>query len=199
MAFNNKLISEIVDQDLMDLIGKQKSDLRIDFKQQHYDGYNTNEDQYRREICKDISAMANAEGGYILIGVNEDNNKIAQNFINIPDTKEKANSISDICYQHIDPRILFLDVEPYTLRFEDIYYNLIIIRIPFSVKRPHGFRSNGTLNFVKRHGYTTKEYRREEFIDDIYNDLIAQHNLSPGDNIGSQQELYFKGIIGGSK
>ena len=150
MALEDKTISEITDQDLIDLIGKQKSDLQIKFKPQHYEGYDTNEEQYRHDICKDVSAMANAEGGYILVGVNVDHNKTAHSFIDIPNATDKADSISEICYHHIDPRILFLDVEQYTLRFEQTYYNLIIIHIPFSVKRPHGFRSNGTFNFVKK-------------------------------------------------
>ncbi len=71
MVFDNKPISEITDQDLKKLIGRQEENLWIDFKEEHYQGYKTHHEIYiyRREICKDVTAMANAEGGYILIGV----------------------------------------------------------------------------------------------------------------------------------
>ena len=73
MIFDDKPISEINDQDLIDLIGNQEEDLWIDFKEQHYHGYKNNPEIYKREICKDVTAMANAEGGYIIVGVDEEN------------------------------------------------------------------------------------------------------------------------------
>ena len=63
---------------------------------------------------------------------------------------------------------------------EDI--NLIIIHIPFSENRPHGFNSRGTLNFVKRYGDTTKEFQIEEFIPD----LLARHQLPSMNDIRGQ-------------
>ncbi len=116
--------------------------------------------------------MANAAEGYILIGVDEEN-KIAQRFVDIPDAESKAQSIYNICHQHIVPRIAKLEVKPYTLRYLGNEFNLIIIHIPFSEIRPHGFASNGTLNFVKRYGDTTREFQMLEFIPE----LLARHPL----------------------
>ena len=67
MIFDAKPISEINDQDLRDLIGNQEEDLWIDYKEQHYHGYKTNREIYKREICKDVTAMANDEYTYIKI------------------------------------------------------------------------------------------------------------------------------------
>ena len=170
----------------------------VDFKREHYD--KTDSEKYRREICKDVTAMANAEGGYILIGVDEEN-KIAQRFVNIPDTERKAQSIYNTCHQHIVPRIAKLDVKPHKLRLPDGECNLIIIHIPFSENRPHGFNSRGTLNFVKRYGDTTKEFQIEEFIPD----LLARHQLPSMDDIRGQldriesQTTNILKEIGGSK
>lgn len=181
MIFDDKPLSEINDQDLIDLIGNQEEDLWIDFKEQHYHGYKMNPEIYRREICKDVTAMANAEGGYIIIGVDEEN-KIAQEFVDILDAARKADSIEKICHQHILPRIAKLEVKPHELTLADKTYNLIIIHIPFSENRPHGFNSNGTLNFVKRYGDTTKEFQIEEFIPN----LLARHHLPSMDDIRIQ-------------
>ena len=200
MIFDNKPLSEINDQDLINLIDNQEENLWIDFKEGHYEGYRTDGEKYKREICKDVTAMANAEGGYILIGVGEEN-KIAQRFVDISDTERKVESIHNTCHQHIVPRIAKLDVKPYKLRLPDKAYNLIIIHIPFSENRPHGFNSRGALNFVKRYGDTTKEFQIEEFIPD----LLARHQLPSMDDIRGQldriesQTTNILNEIGGSK
>ena len=56
MIFDNRPISEIKDQDLMDLIGNQEENLWVDFKERHYEGYRTDGEKYKREICKDVTA-----------------------------------------------------------------------------------------------------------------------------------------------
>ena len=79
MIFDNRRISEITDQELKNLIGNQEENLWIDFKQQDYHRDPNDLEKHKREICKDVTAMANAEGGYILIGVRE-KKKVAQDF-----------------------------------------------------------------------------------------------------------------------
>lgn len=181
MIFDNKPISEITDADLTDLIGNQEENLWIDFKREHYEGYKNNREKYSREICKDITAMANADSevGYILIGVDADKNNFAQAFFDVSDVNNKAKSIYDTCLQHIKPRIAKLEVASRSLEWQNQEYNLIIIHIPFSENRPHGFDSNGTLNFVKRYGEVTKEFQIDEFIPE----LIARYNLPDLDDI----------------
>jgi len=193
MVFDNKPISEITEEDLTDLIGNQEENLWIDFKREHYHGYKTHPDIYRREICKDVTAMANADSevGYILIGIDADNNNIARDFFDISDAKNKAKSIYDTCLQHIKPRIAKLEVESRSLEWQNQEYNLIIIHIPFSENRPHGFDSNGTLNFVRRYGEVTKEFDIEEFIPD----LIKRHHLSPNDDIRKLLEDDIRGQL----
>ena len=82
--------------------------------------------------------MANAEGGYILIGIDE-NAKIAQGFFTVPDAKKVAESINAICLQYIDPRIPSLEVERYPLKWQNKDIDLVIIHIPPSGMRPHSF------------------------------------------------------------
>lgn len=179
MIFDNRPISEITDEDLINLIDNQEEEtLSIEFKREHYEGYSKNTENHKREICKDITAMANAVGGYILIGI-EAKDEIAQRFCDIPEADKKADSIYDTCRNIITPSIIGLEVKPYELSFQNEIVNLIIIYIPFSENRPHGFNSRGTLNFVKRYGETTIEYPMEEFI----NVFFARYNLPSMDDI----------------
>lgn len=181
MIFEHRTISEITDQDLKNLIGNQEEDLWIDFKRQHYDSYKSDTEKYRSEVCKDVTAMANAEGGYIVIGVEEKNN-IAHRSVDVTDAESKADSIYKTCHQYIVPRIAKLEAKPYKLTSTGTLYNLILIHIPFSEIRPHGFNTYGRLNFVKRYGEITKEFQMEEFIPE----LIARHHLPSIDDIRVQ-------------
>ncbi len=161
MIFDNRNISQITPQDLIGLIGNQEENLWIDFKQQDYHKDPSDKEKHQREICKDVTAMANAEGGYIIIGVSE-NNKFAQGFFPINDAAKLAQSIKGICLQHIDPRISDLEIEPYSLSWQNKVMELVIIRIPPSGMRPHSFKSRGSTNFVKRYGDDTREYPMSE-------------------------------------
>ena len=166
MIFDNRSISEITDQELIDLIGNQEENLWIDFKQQDYHRDSTDPDKHQREICKDVTAIANAEGGYILIGVREES-KIAQNFFTVDNAPSVAQSINAICLQYIDPRIPNLEVERYPLKWQDKDIDLVIIHIPPSGMRPHSFEWKNTTNFVKRYGDIVREYPVSELIQDL--------------------------------
>lgn len=169
IIFENRRISEITPQELIDLINNQQEEsLWIDFKKQDYYKDPKDPDKRKREICKDVTAMANADGGYILIGVDE-KNKIAQDFFTVPDAAKVAQSIKNICQQYIDTPILNLEVEryPHTLQWKNTNIELVIIHIPPSERKPHGFRSKGTINFVKRDGDATREYPISELIQDL--------------------------------
>ena len=79
MIFDNRPISEITSQELIDLIGNIEEDLWIEYKKMEYKKDTNDLEKHKREICKDVTAMANAEGGYIIMGVDEVN-KLAQGF-----------------------------------------------------------------------------------------------------------------------
>ena len=166
MIFDNRRISEITEQELKDLIGNQEENLWIDFKQQDYRRDPDDLEKHKREICKDVTAMANAEGGYILIGVREDN-KVAQDFFTVDNAPNVAQSIIGVCLQNIDPRIPNLEVEPYSLRWRNGNIDLVVVHIPPSEMRPHSFIWKNSTNFVKRYGDVTREFPISELIQDL--------------------------------
>lgn len=174
MIFNNRSISEITDQELKDLIGNQKENLWIDFKEKPYQRDPDDSEKYKREICKDVTAMANADGGYILIGVSE-KNKLAKAFITVLKPDSVVKSIRGICQSHIDLPILNLEVDRRDFEWNGNHVTLVIIHIPSSKRAPHGFQSKGTTNYVIRDGDNTREYRHSELIEAI---VIRYHLLS---------------------
>lgn len=77
------------------------------------------------------------------------------------------------------------------MKWQNQDLDLIIIHIPFSENRPHGFNLRGTLNFVKRYADITKAFDMEEFIPD----LIARHHLSSIDDIRKLLEDDIRGQL----
>ena len=166
MIFDNRRISEIDPQEIINLIGIQEENLWIDFKQQDYHRDPNDLEKHKREICKDVTAMANAEGGYILIGVREES-KVAQDFFPVDDAVNVAQSINGICLQNINPRVPNLEVEPYLLQWENRNIDLVVIHVPPSEMRPHSFIWKNSTNFVKRYNDVTREFPISELIQDL--------------------------------
>ncbi len=166
MIFDNcrRRISEITDQELIDLIGNQEEDQWIDFKRQDYHRDSTDQEEYKREICKDVTAMANAEGGYIIIGVQEKAG-IAQGFFPVKNPDKIAQSIYSVCLESIDPRIRNLEVNTRSFEWNGKNITLVIIHIPPSDLRPHSFVWKNFTHFVKRYGNHIREYPMSELAE----------------------------------
>ena len=163
MIFDNKPISKITEQELMDLIDNQEENWQVDFKQQDY--HKKENDMHKFEICKDVSAMANAIGGYIIIGIREEK-EVAKDFFKIDQASSIVKCINDTCLQRINPRIPGLDVQERHLRWKNKDINLVIIHIPTNEMRPHGFTWKNTNNFVKRYNHTIRDYPTNEMLED---------------------------------
>ena len=157
----SRRISEITDQQLTDLIGNQEENLWIDFKQQNYHRDPNDQEKHKREICKDVTAMANAEGGYIFIGIQEESG-IAQGFFTVDKPEEIVKDVSNVCRQSIEPAIQHLDVKTRPLEWNGKEVTLVIIHIPPSDLRPHAFKWKGSINFVRRYEDHTTEYPMSE-------------------------------------
>ena len=210
MIFDNccRRISEITDAELKDLIGNQEENQWIDFKQQDYHRDPKDPEKYKYEICKDVTAMANADGGYIFIGIQE-KDKIAEGFLTVDKPDKVAQSINSVCLQYIDPRIQNLEVKKRSFEWNGKEIDLVIIHIPPSDHRPHGFRI-GSTHFVKRYGDHTREYPMSELgeafsvhhyppimdqIDDKLNAILRdtrrdrRSSMSPQEDALEQEEV----------
>ena len=172
MYFDNcqRRISEITDRQLTDLIGHQEENLWIEFKRKEYHRDSNDKEKHKREICKDVTAMANAEGGYIFIGVQEEGG-IARGFFTVDKPERVAQSIRGICLRRIDPPIRNLQVAERPIEWDGKGITLVIVHVPPSDFRPHGFKPNGSTNFVKRYGTDISEYP----VIDLAVDFSARH------------------------
>ena len=154
-------ISDISEQELTGLIGNQEENLWIEFKRQEYRRDADDNEKHKREICKDVTAMANAEGGYIFIGIQEEHG-IAQGFFTADKPDEIVSDVSNVCRQSIEPAIQHLDVKTRSFEWNGKEVTLVIIHIPPSEMRPHGFKWKGSINFVRRYKDHTTEYPMSE-------------------------------------
>ena len=201
-------ISEITDQELKNFIGNQEENQWIEFKRKDYHRDPDEPEKHKREICKDVTAMANAEGGYIFIGVQE-KDKIAQGFFTVDNPDKIVESINSFCLESIEPRIQNLEVQTRSFKWNGRNITLVIIHIPPSDLRPHSFVWKNFTHFVKRYGDHIREYPMSELAEAFsarhYSPIIGQVNdrletilshiqqsrrssMSPQENALEQQE-----------
>ncbi len=77
MPFDGSSLSSISVDDILELVSNrvpERSDL--EYKREPYGTSNTD----RLEMLRDVAAMANARGGYIIIGIEEDREGRAESF-----------------------------------------------------------------------------------------------------------------------
>lgn len=175
MIFDNcqRSISKITDQELRDLVNNNREENQwIEFKREYP---NSSRKKFQREICKDVTAMANADGGYIFIGVDEKLPGPPSGFFSVDEAKKLAQSINDICLDSIERRIRGMEVEPRCLKWDESKITLVIVHIPPSNSKPQGIIWDNSIQFVRRYGSHTKQYR----ISDLGDDFSARQ-LPPG-------------------
>lgn len=143
----HKELDEITGKDITDLITNQvRENLNLEYKEMMYGSG----DEETREKLRDITSMANAHGGHILIGVKEDgqNEGIPITCEGIEDAEAASARITSSCLSNIDERIPGLQIHPVPLSNGK---HIIVIRIPKSPRAPHMITFKGLYQFWKRH------------------------------------------------
>ncbi|SHJ54155.1 AlbA family DNA-binding domain-containing protein [Tepidibacter formicigenes] len=138
-----------MDKSKLSSLLKKPEGAKLDYKLKI--SLNTNGE--KKELAKDIAAIANTHGGrgYIIFGVEDKTKKI----IGIEKDEYIEEKIQQILSNRIDP--------PVPIRMEYVEYEgktLGILTIFKSYQRPHQLRQNGT--FYIRRGSTTDVARRYE-------------------------------------
>ena len=110
-------------------------------------------DQDKHELCKDVVALANAEGGDLVYGI-EEKDGVAGSIVGITTepVDEAIRRINQVLETGIEPRI-------HGLRMQHIPVSegyVLILRVPASYDGPHCIRTNGNnkqqRRFVMRNG-----------------------------------------------
>lgn len=158
MHFDGKSAFEITGNELLGLIGAPEDEW-LDFKQQGYLGDSTK----GAELAKDVTAMANAGGGFIVIGVSE-KNETAIGFFNVDRADAEVDHIRDQCLQRIEPRLVGLEIVPKTVPTAGSP-TVLIIHVPHGETPPYGFKWDDRTVFVRRYGAHIRHYPVADLAD----------------------------------
>ncbi|WP_102398899.1 helix-turn-helix domain-containing protein [Haloimpatiens massiliensis] len=143
---------------------KRQEGPKLDFKQ----SLDINTDTGKKELVKDVCAIANSQGGrgYIVIGV-EDKTK---NIIGINSEDVVEEQIQQVVSSRCDP--------PIPISVEKMKYNgknLAIIAIYYGEQKPYQVRDNGA--FYIRRGSTTDIMRKDELVSSFENNMNLNSEL----------------------
>lgn len=130
MIFDGKPTRDITPDDLRRLVSERVAeDRHLDYKEQAYDQRNPNA---LYELLKDITAFANADGGYLIMGIREDGPRRAMTFVNVENDEAIRRSMIDRCLAHIEPRPRGLDIAALDVDGNSI----LVIHVPEADRKP---------------------------------------------------------------
>lgn len=130
--------------------------LFLDYKRDTYG----NSDSDKREFLKDVSAFANAQGGHIIIGIEEEQG-IPRRILGLSDIDQDAEKLrlEQIIRGGLQPRIM--GIQTHSVILEGGRF-VLIIRIPKSWNPPHRVSANGSNSFWIRNSSGKHEASIEE-------------------------------------
>ncbi len=144
-----KPISQLIEADLQTLVdNSEKEGLLLEYKQEL-----SGVDHEKKELSKDISAMANTDGGYLIIGIKEDGGRASAlvgtpKFIGRQPTEEWLESV---LISNVRPRITIRPKVIETTTDSSKVY--VVVHIPQSARRPHMVVAEGKNAYYKRYNY----------------------------------------------
>jgi hypothetical protein len=148
----DKTIDEITAADLDDLLGREENQ-RLELKEA-IDGIDT------YELAKDLSSMANADGGYFIVGAVQDKKtERCTGFKSISNADPIFKKIKDVAAGHIQER---LAVEP-VLRETGKGEGLVLAPIPKS-KHLRAVINNGQAQYWRRVGRDKRPMTHSEIM-----------------------------------
>lgn len=145
VTFFGKPLNEVGQGDLETLVQEEVRERQtLEFKRDSY----ARNDEGTREMLRDISAMANAYGGDILLGVETVGDGVASDLVGVPDGELEAQRTISSCLSNIEERIGGVTVWPVPISNGN---HVIVIRMPQSMRAPHMVTFKGLNQFWVRH------------------------------------------------
>lgn len=127
------------------IVNKAEESIHLDFKAA---GALGKEDGKRKEICKDVSAFANSDGGVLIYGLNEADHK-ADSFDFVDGDIFTKEWLEQTINDGIQRRIEGIHIHP--VRFDDdIKKTVYVVEVPVSFAAPHMSKDN---RFYKRYNF----------------------------------------------
>ncbi|MDO8622745.1 MAG: ATP-binding protein [archaeon] len=149
------------EKDLQNLINnKIQEDTNIDYKEPNFSTPNFNQ-----ELVKDVSAMANSDGGIIIYGIKEEN-YFPKEIVWVERDEGYKERIEQIISSKIFRKIEGINVKK--VQSDDGNKFVIVIDIPQSDIAPHQIHLDSERRkYYKRHGSISKEMEHYE-IEDLF-------------------------------
>jgi hypothetical protein len=151
----NKAIENISFNDIQNLVNAQEHESQtLEYKRQSYridDLQIKNREIY--ELLKDVSSFANADGGNIIIGIEQKDNKlgIPEKIINVENAAEEQDRINKLCLEYIKPRITGLKIDVKMGVDNSENKQVILIQIPLITSTLHYVIYQNRNELWKRH------------------------------------------------
>ena len=163
------------------------------------ESYNLDSPDAKREMLKDVSSIANASGGFLILGIREDpQTGEAKAVVNIDSAKDEMDRIISSCLSNIEPRIAGLQAKVIEVNGDSV----ILLHIPHSLKKPHLITYRGLCQFWIRHDrqksrMSVDEIRdsflRTESLVEKLEDFLTKRRTYILDHIGRKQVCYVIG------
>lgn len=161
MNIFNKPLENLTVEDIKILVREKIPESQtLEYKEKGY----ANDREGKREILKDITSMANAYGGYIIIGIKEDSQGCAEEIIGIEEAEDEERKIMSLCLAHIKERIRGLKISHIPVAENK---RVLVIYVPRSLYGPHMITFEDMNQFWIRHN-TQKSLMSIEEIRDAF-------------------------------
>lgn len=196
MFFTADQFRRLNEQELVEFLDRRISESTgvIDYKLVLSGG--KGQERANTELLKDVSAFGNAEGGHLLIGMNEPTreNDGAAFLVGIEDGEQTATQIEQRCADCIDPRIPGLLARAISLKNGK---SAVVVHVPPSPSRPHMviYEGTKTRTFFIRHSETVQPMKSSEVRQAVLS--AAAGNQSAIEYAASQEERFKEQYIKG--
>lgn len=157
MPIDRTDFDNLVEADLIELLATPVPEgLRVDYKRDLYGG----SDADKREALKDISAFANAAGGHVIIGIDEEGGiPSAMPGVVAPDPDAVVLRLDQLARTGIEPRMQGLRIRAIPLASGTYCF---VVRIPKSWNVPHRVSANGSNRYWIRNSGGSHEASMDE-------------------------------------
>lgn len=157
MSIERADFDAVSERDLQELVdGQVPEGLRIEYKAGTYG----NADSEKREFLKDLSVLANSQGGHLVLGI-EETSGVATTIVGIGETDVDAEllRLEQVARSGLEPRIPGLRIRPIQLENGK---QVLVLRVPRSWDPPHRVVAQGSNRFYLRHSAGVHEPSKEE-------------------------------------
>ncbi len=162
MAIDHKSLSQLTQDDLQDLVESQVAEnIRLEYKRDLY-GQNDNS---KKELLKDVSALANSQGGHLIIGIEEFNGRADALYgVRCDNPDDETLRMEQVIRSGVEPNIAGIRIRYIKLTNPESNARrfLFIICIPQSNYPPHRVIINNHNRFYLRNSAGVHEPDIEE-------------------------------------